>query len=157
MARFHRFLLKSAVSETTPIPSRKNRPPPQQAPDALRNSGKRPGMRPPYRVSGGSARPLPQSYGPEAKSRSIGLGEAERGSLNLRETSPRSPIAYFPSSARLTARPWHSGGTMVAWVTLRHSCSRLARGWELGCITVQLWTRGEIPSVVAWGRRRGAG
>ena len=46
-------------------------------------------------------RPLLSSYGLEAESRSIRLEGVEGGGLELRETSPWSPIPGLPGPARL--------------------------------------------------------
>ena len=55
-----------------------------------------------------------QSYGPEAKFRRSGPGEAEGGGPDLRETSFRSPTPSLAGPARLKgARPRVSRATVV--------------------------------------------
>ena len=119
--------------------STKNRASAGGTPDAPRDLGRRPRIRPADRVSGGSARPLPCGYGPEAESQSIGPAEAKGGGLNLRETSPRSSTACPPNATRLK-KPWPrlSGATVVMGAKVRRSCSGQARGWRGGTYNVQV-------------------
>ena len=57
----------TANAESNQMQSAKNRASAGGTPDALRNFGKRPWIRPPNRVSGHLTRPLLGSYGPEAR------------------------------------------------------------------------------------------